>query len=253
MCGERAVFELVRGAPERVEVVLIDERRTFEELDQLVAELASASGRTGPVVAPIKVRRVAPDLLADYAPPDFSRGVLALARSPLLEDIEDLFEAAQRRYETTTGRQVLVALDGVVDPRNLGAILRSAEFFGAGGAFWARDRSAALSPAAIRASAGATERLPLCAVTNLSRALTQLREQDYWIVGTVVEGGESMYSLSTKLPDRIVLVMGSEEQGIRRLTREHCDYLLSIPAGGTLGSLNVSAAAAAVLAILRAP
>jgi 23S rRNA (guanosine2251-2'-O)-methyltransferase len=143
---------------------------------------------------------------------------------------------------------VLVALDGVQDPHNLGALIRSAEFFGVLGLFWARDRSAGLSPAVVRASAGASERLPLAQVTNLARALATCKDSGYWILGTVPDGGSPLRTLVAQgLPDAVVVVLGGEERGLRRLTRENCDFLATIPGAGGVASLNVSAAAAVTL------
>jgi len=148
-------------------------------------------------------------------------------------------------------RQILVALDGVQDPHNLGAILRSAEFFGATGAIWPRDRAVSVTPAAIRSSSGATERLPLARVTNLARALDLCKEAGFWVIGTVVDGGRPLREIcADDPPERLVLVLGSEEKGLRRLTRERCDFLATIPRRGEIGSLNVSTAAAVALAAL---
>ncbi|HEY8378080.1 MAG TPA: RNA methyltransferase, partial [Nannocystis sp.] len=120
--------------------------------------------------------------------------------------------------------------------------------------FWARDRSAGVTPVVVRASAGASERVPLCQVTNLARALAQAKEAGFWVVGTVAEGGADLRRLAASgLPDALVVVFGSEGSGLRRLTRESCDFLATIPGAGGLGSLNVSAAAAVTLATLCAP
>ena len=192
------------------------------------------------------------DQLERWVGPGLARGVVASAASPLLEGVEPLLERIDDAPPSRpSNRRILLALDGVVDPHNLGAILRSAEFFGAAGAFWARDRSAPLSPVAVRASAGASERLPVSQVTNLSRALALCSQHDVWTVGTVVEGGQPLREVARDgLPDRLVLVLGSEGAGLRRLTRDRCDYLVSIDGGGSGGSLNVSAAAAVALSWL---
>lgn len=236
----QAVRELITGAPDRVLKILIEGDR-HEDL----VELAVAAGLT--------TERVDRDVMESWVGEGIARGVLGIASSPLRPDLESVLDVAADGPRTRpAGRELLVALDGVVDPMNLGAILRSAEFFGAAGAFWARDRAAPLSALAVRASAGASERLPLAAVTNLSRALDQAKEAGYWVVGTVVDHGASLHDLlaSDGVPDRVVLVLGSEHKGLRRLTRERCDLLVCIDGGGELGSLNVAAAAAAVLALL---
>lgn len=178
---------------------------------------------------------------------DLARGVVAIARPPRVWDLQELLELSAPEGR----KRLLVALDGVQDPHNLGAILRSAEFFGARGVFWARDRSAAVTPTVVRSSAGASERLPLGQVTNLARALAEAKEAGFWVVGTVAEGGADLRQLAREgLPDALVVVLGSEGTGLRRLTRESCDFLATISGAGGVASLNVSAAAAVTLASL---
>ena len=175
--------------------------------------------------------------------------MLALADPPKRWDFEDLL-ARTDGPRTRRGHQLIVACDGIVDPHNLGAVLRSAEFFGACGVVWPRDRAAPLSPAAVRSSAGASERVSLSEVTNLARALDQAKQEEWWVLGTVVDDGQPLHGFAADPPARMILVLGSEHRGMRRLTRERCDVLLTIERGGSLGSLNVSAAAAVGLAAL---
>lgn len=208
-------------------------------------------GRGAEIVALAAARGVTADVctrdaLAAVISPEMARGVVAVATPPRTWELHDLL-----RSRAPEGRTLLVALDGVQDPHNLGAILRSAEFFGARGVFWARDRSAAVSPAAVRASAGASERVPLCTVTNLARALAEAKEAGYWTIGTLAEGGADLRQVVAEgLPDALVVVLGSEGSGLRRLTRESCDFLVTIAGAGGVASLNVSAAAAVTLAAL---
>lgn len=237
VAGERAVTELLEGAPERVTKLLVAKGSEFAALEGLAARFG----------VPVE-QRLAKDLEAMVGR-GLSRRVVAEAKSPLLPDLEELLERVPDGPRTRpAGRQVLVALDEVVDPHNLGAILRSAEFFGAAGAFWARDRAAPLSAVAVRSSAGASERLPITSVTNLSRALQTCSDAGFWILGTVVEGGRPLPELVDDLPDRLVVVMGSEGRGLRRLVRDRCDFWGQIEGAGHVGSLNVSAAAAVTLA-----
>ncbi len=178
--------------------------------------------------------------------PKRHRGVLAEAEPVPTADLADVLD------EGGTDPRVLLFLDGVQDAGNLGALLRTAEFFGAAAVVTTKDRSAPMTPAAVRASAGASERLPLARVTNLARALRTCRDAGYWIYGTVVEGGQPLEDVAADpaLPGRRVLVFGSEHAGLRRLSRAHCDMLVTIPRRGSIGSLNVAAAAAVVLARL---
>ncbi|MFV8756678.1 23S rRNA (guanosine(2251)-2'-O)-methyltransferase RlmB [Nannocystaceae bacterium ST9] len=252
MPGERAVTELLQAAPERVRELWIERGREFPAL----IELATNAG--------VAIRPRERDELDDAVGPGLARGVVAHARAPKAWAIEDLLER-EEGPRTRRGFRLLVVLDGVQDPHNLGAVIRSAEFFGASGVVWARDRAAPLTPAAVRSSAGATERLPLCQVTNLARALEQAKQAQWWVIGTVVDDepeddeGEvakrkpkiqTLHELGEDPPSDMILVLGSEEKGLRRLTRERCDFLVTIEGAGELGSLNVSAAAAVALAQL---
>jgi 23S rRNA (guanosine2251-2'-O)-methyltransferase len=236
------VTELLRAAPERVRELWIERGRELPKLEELARSVGVA------------IRPRERDELDELVGPGLARGVVAHARPPKDWAIEDLLER-EDGPQTRRGFRLLVVLDGVQDPHNLGAVIRSAEFFGAGGVVWARDRAAPLGPAAVRSSAGATERLPLCQVTNLARALEQAKQAQWWVIGTVVEQdeGESVRpvrELGEDPPTDMLLVLGSEEKGLRRLTRERCDFLVTIEGAGSVGSLNVSAAAAVALALL---
>lgn len=237
--GERAVRELLEHAPARIDRVLVSSRARLERLE---ADLAAAG---------VRVDRVDPAELSRRLPGVDHRGVIALARPRPMLDLEDLLPG-EVPPDGEPARRLWLALDGVLDPQNLGAILRSAEFFGVEGVVWPKDRAASVTPAVVRASAGASERLPLAQVTNLVRAIEAFREAGAWVVGTVPEGGRPLRELAVPgvLPDRVLVVMGSEEKGMRRLTIEHCDFLASIPRRGAVASLNVAAATAVVLAAL---
>jgi 23S rRNA (guanosine2251-2'-O)-methyltransferase len=144
-----------------------------------------------------------------------------------------------------TGPDLLVALDGVEDPQNLGAILRSAEGAGAGGAIFPERRSAPLSAAAIKASAGASEHLPLCRVPGLAAAITELKRSGLWCVALDPEGELLPWEFDLRQP--VCLVVGGEGTGVHRLVRERCDARLRLPMAGKVASLNASAAASSLL------
>lgn len=237
--GERAVSELLQAAPQRVhKLILVEDRK----LDPSVWAICQTQN--------IPVETCSKAQISEMLDPRLARGVIAMAQPPPTYSLEKLL-LRKNESEQTEQNTVIVAVDGVQDPQNLGAIIRSAEFFGAVGVLWAKDRSANYSPALIRASAGASERLPLVVVNNLARALETCKRAGFWCVGTVVHTGTPLFQLCKQdLPASLVLVLGSEKSGIRRLTREHCDFLVTIPGAGKVGSLNVSAAAAVVLSAM---
>jgi 23S rRNA (guanosine2251-2'-O)-methyltransferase len=136
-------------------------------------------------------------------------------------------------------------LDGVTDPHNLGACLRTAEAAGVDAVIVPKDKSALLSPTARKVACGAAEVIPFIAVTNLARTLKQLQQAGIWVLGAAGEATQSLYQSDLKGP--LALVMGSEGNGMRRLTREHCDILFSIPMAGEVSSLNVSVATGVTL------
>lgn len=141
---------------------------------------------------------------------------------------------------------LLLILDEIVDPQNLGSLLRVAEVTGATGVIITDRRSAPLSPAARRASAGASELLPLVRVTNLRRTLDLLKQKGFWTVGTSLqEGSKEIYDFT--FPEKCALVLGSEGSGLRELTARECDFLIKIPMLGKIDSLNVSQAGAVCL------
>ncbi|PIJ52064.1 23S rRNA (guanosine(2251)-2'-O)-methyltransferase RlmB [Erwinia sp. OLTSP20] len=134
----------------------------------------------------------------------------------------------------------LLVLDGVTDPHNLGACLRSADAAGVHAVIVPKDRAAPLNATAKKVASGAAENVPLIRVTNLARTLRLLQDADVWIVGTAGEATHDLYQ--SKMTGPMALVMGAEGEGMRRLTREHCDELISIPMAGSVSSLNVSVA-----------
>jgi 23S rRNA (guanosine2251-2'-O)-methyltransferase len=139
----------------------------------------------------------------------------------------------------------LLVLDGLQDPQNLGAIVRSAEAAGVHGCIIPKDRAAGVSPAAVRASAGATEHMAIAQVTNVAAFLEMVKSKGFWVVGTDVSGGRDLFV--SDLADPVALVVGGEERGLRPLTKGRCDLLVRIPSRGKVASLNASAAAAVCL------
>jgi 23S rRNA (guanosine2251-2'-O)-methyltransferase len=172
------------------------------------------------------------------------QGVFAMVASKAAIALEDLLGQPDQQ-DQARGSRLLVLLDGVEDPQNLGAIIRSALAAGATGVVIPERRAAGLGDAAARASAGAVAHLPVARVTNLPRAMEELKEAGYWLVG-FDERSDRSYT-DVDLRGSIALVLGGEGKGLHQLVRERCDFLVSIPARGPVPSLNVSVAAGIAL------
>jgi 23S rRNA (guanosine2251-2'-O)-methyltransferase len=183
----------------------------------------------------IAVRAVSADALQRATSLERHQGVAAHYRAPAALDENDLDALLDR-----TQLPLLLVLDGVQDPHNLGACLRSAAAAGATAVIVPRDRAAGVTPVVHKASAGAVDRIALVQVTNLARALRQLKDAGVWLVGLAGEGDRSLYDIDLAGP--IAIVMGGEGEGLRRLTRDTCDFVARIPMAGAVESLNVSVA-----------
>lgn len=227
--GFHAVIAAIEeGGRKPREVLLADTRH-----DQRARRLLDLAAK-----AKVTVRQVGRDTLDLYAPGLRHQGVLAAIEAADVagEEILDVPASADR---------MLLVLDGVQDPHNLGACLRTAEAVGVTAIIIPRDRAVGLTPAVRKAAAGSAERVPVVAVTNLARTLAKLKELGYWITGLAGEAEESIYDVDLTGP--LVLVMGGEAEGLRRLTADTCDRLARIPMVGRIESLNVSVAAAVCL------
>ncbi|GGE32707.1 23S rRNA (guanosine-2'-O-)-methyltransferase RlmB [Halopseudomonas oceani] len=229
--GVHAVQALIERHPKRVKRLLVQSGRLNERLQGLLAQAEQAG---------LAVVRVAGDEL-DAQADGVHQGVVAeVAPSQLWS--EEMLGHLLDRLEVPP---LLLVLDGVTDPHNLGACLRSADAAGAHAVVVPRDRSASLNPTVRKVACGAAETVPLVAVTNLSRTLKQLQQRGLWVTGTAGEAEQLIYDVDFKVPS--VIVMGAEGVGMRRLTREHCDYLVKLPMAGSVSSLNVSVAAGVCL------
>lgn len=200
------------------------------------AALRKAAARAG-----VSVTAVTDAELAGICGGGNHQGVAAEVAAFQYADFGDLLDSLEAAKDDDP---LVVALDQVQDPRNLGAIMRSAVGFGASALILTEHSSAGVTPAAIRASAGTARKLPVASVTNLVRALGELKKRGFWIAGAGAHGGED--PAATDLRGRLCLVMGSEGRGLRRLVARECDHVLTFALEGA-ESLNVSAAAAVLL------
>lgn len=233
--GVHPVEEALRAGRRRFDHVLVARERQDTRLEKLVAQCRQAG---------VRVRQESREQLTQMAGTASHQGVVAVVRPQEFLAIEDLFDAPKAADGTSPARLVL-ALDGVEDPQNLGALLRVADGAGVDGVVLTERRSAPLSPVAVKASAGAAEHLRIARVVNLVRALEELKEKNLWIIG-LDERGTSDYDQFDFTGD-CVLVLGREGAGLHDLVKRSCDHLLRIPMAGGVSSLNVSAAGAVVL------
>lgn len=222
--GFHAVTARLRQRPDSVRALYVAAQRRDERLRDLVARATQAG---------LQVQHVDAERLTHLAGNDRHQGVVAMvdAAQPhvTLDDVlEDLAEPA-----------LLVVLDGVTDPHNLGACLRNADAFGAQAVIVPKDRAAGLNATAAKAASGAADTVPVITVTNLARTLDLLKERGVWVLGADA-GGESLFDADLSGP--VAWVLGAEGSGLRRLTRERCDRIVGIPLQGSVASLNVSVA-----------
>ncbi len=237
--GVHPVEEALRAGRRRFDHVLVARERRDERLERLVAACREAG---------VRVRQEPREQLTLTANTSAHQGVVALVRPQQFLDVEDLYAPGPRQTQLQNqpqSRRLILALDGVEDPQNLGALLRVADGAGADGVLLTERRSAPLSAAAVKASAGAAEHLRIARVVNLVRALEQLKQRNLWIAG-LDERAAIEYD-QFDLTGDCVLVLGREGGGLHELVRRTCDHLLRIPMAGSVSSLNVSAAGAVVL------
>jgi len=226
--GQHAVGELLERAPESVLVLMIAQGAESPRVQDLLKTAAQLG---------IHAERAARGKLDRLAGGGRHQGVVARVRRRAARGDADLIRFIAGLDEPA----LLLALDGVTDPRNLGACLRAADGGGVHAVIAPKDRAAGLTAAARKAASGAAETVPFFQVTNLARALRALKDAAVEIVGASGDASQSAYDADLGGP--LCLVLGAEENGLRRLTREHCDRLVALPMRGSIDSLNVSVAA----------
>lgn len=220
----------LRHDPESVKEIYLDSNRQDRRVKDLLRLAEQASARVVAVEHP-RIEGMAPNAR--------HQGVIARVdarqKALHLDDVLDTLEEPP----------FLLVLDGITDPRNLGACLRVADAAGVHAVIAPKDRAVGLTDVAMKAASGAAETVPYIMVTNLARTLRELKERDIWVVGTAGEASEDLYT--AQWPVAMAWVMGAEGDGMRRLTRETCDALVHIPMAGSVDSLNVSVAAGVCL------
>lgn len=229
--GLHAVLAALKEAPEGVDCVWVDKERDDNRIHAILSCARSAH------VTVHRNPRVALDRVAPGLP---HQGVIARRRPQSRPQEHDLFA-----HLATVQKPLLLILDGVQDPHNLGACLRTAEAAGAHLVIVPRHARAPLSAAACRAACGAAERIPVYEVANLARTLRGLKEAGIWLVGATADADMSLHNC--QLPESVAWVLGGEGSGLRHLTRSSCDLLVRIPMQGDAESLNVSVAASLCL------
>lgn len=230
--GINPVEGALANDPDRVREVLVEQNSK----NARVVEIAALARKLGIILKPVSKEQL--EKLGGEAR---HQGVIALYDTPPLRDESHL----PALLEAAGGNAFVLVLDGVTDPHNLGACLRSAAAANVTAVVVPKDRAVGITPTVRRASAGGADLIPVIAVTNLARALRMLKDAGVWITGLDGDTDKSIYDMDLKGP--IALVMGSEGDGMRRLTRDTCDFVAKIPMPGGMESLNVSVATGVVL------
>ncbi|MBX5480909.1 MAG: 23S rRNA (guanosine(2251)-2'-O)-methyltransferase RlmB [Myxococcaceae bacterium] len=231
--GINPVLEALRAKPEQIEALFVVEGQLQRGP---AAEIFSRAREAG-----VRTVRVARERLATMAEGGVHQGVVAEVRAYEYVDLGDLLE----RAKDSERPPLIVLLDGVQDPHNFGAIIRSAYALGAHGVVIPKDRSVQVTGTVAKASAGAIEHIGIARVTNLARALEQLKEAGLWIAAADPEGDATLFT--AQLDGPLALVVGAEGAGVRRNVLQHCDFRVRIPMVGEVASLNASVSAAILL------
>lgn len=226
--GKHPVLDLVRQRPGDIRCLyLLSSRESRGGADDLASE-ARTLGVDTKQVSKKEIIRLVGNVV--------HQGVVASIRPFAYSELAEVLDAIEARQ----GDGLVLVLDQVQDPHNVGAITRSALALGADAVILGKDRSCEVTPVVTKASAGATNNLPIVKVTNIRRCLEDLKKRGFWAVGTVAGGGQDISAIDLNMP--IALVIGSEGSGMRQKIREACDFLAEIPMTGQIGSLNASVA-----------
>jgi 23S rRNA (guanosine2251-2'-O)-methyltransferase len=232
LVGFHAVIARIRQAPDTLKTVYYDVSRRDRRMKDFIETTQTLVGR--------KLHQADSERLRQLAGHDRHQGVVAFAEpASIARNIAELLDGIGDK------KPLLLILDGVTDPHNLGACMRVADGAGADAIIVPKDRSAQLNTTVSKVASGAAETMPFVAVTNLARAMRELQEAGIWLIGTSEEADKTLYEVDLSGP--VAIVMGAEGEGMRRLTKETCDELVSIPMFGGVESLNVSVASGVCL------
>ncbi len=227
--GINPILEALKSRQRRILKIFISNRRKNKEIDKII-QLAKAHG--------IKFKSVDLKTFQQICPGDKHQGIAGIVSNKELVSVEEMIEAAFEKEPNP----VLVVLDHLEDPRNLGSITRSAEVLGIRGVIIPKNRAADLTPAVSKSSAGAVEYMLISRVSNTLNTILILKKKGFWIIGAKQGSKKSCFAYDFKRP--IALVLGGEGKGFRPLIEKNCDEVISIPQSGHINSLNVSCAAA---------
>lgn len=230
--GIHAVEAILNRDPSVILETWIDKGRHDQRLGKLVEQIRQQG---------FAIQLLKKDQLNDLVKSDRNQGIVIRCRAASVKNENHL----QKLLDELNEPPLLLVLDGVQDPHNLGACLRTADAVGVHAVIAPKDRAATLTATVRKVASGAAESVPFIAVTNLARTLRSLQERNIWLVGAAGETETSVYEANLKGP--MAIVMGAEGKGLRRLTRETCDVLVKIPMRGSVESLNVSVATAVCL------
>jgi 23S rRNA (guanosine2251-2'-O)-methyltransferase len=229
--GRKPVLEALNSNEEIEQVYLL-----FGQQGNIINAIRVAAKKRG-----IKCNQIPLERFRTYAPDKNAQGVIALKQDFKFSSLDEILFIAKK-----SSLPIILILDEIQDPHNVGAILRSAECSGVNGVLITKHNSATITSTVTKVSAGATEHLKIAQINNLSQTIDELKEKGFWIVGSsLLENSQNYTEVDYKIP--IALIVGNEEKGIRKLTASKCDFLVKIPMTGKIQSLNVSVATGILL------